>query len=131
MADNALRVVITGAGSGLGQALSAKFIEGGAVVFGVGRKAEKLEQTARLVNSSDFHPYVLFIRQFYLKFLFPHFIFILHPFRDVLLKPDDLQANCCIYSKAPNTFLLSSFYCTVANHLAFKPLLLFGRTFGL
>lgn len=46
-------VVITGAGSGLGQALSKAFYEQGSVIIGIGRSEDKLQQTAALIGDSD------------------------------------------------------------------------------
>ena len=49
-------VVITGAGSGLGQALALKFSEKGFKVHLLGRKVEKLKKTAaKLKNPSEIH----------------------------------------------------------------------------
>lgn len=50
--------VVTGAGSGLGQALAVELGQQGFVVAGLGRRAEALEQTRTLAPRGQFHPYV-------------------------------------------------------------------------
>lgn len=47
-------VVITGAGSGLGRELAIAFVKEDAIVIGLGRSIEKLEQTAVLINNKLF-----------------------------------------------------------------------------
>jgi len=47
-------VVITGAGSGLGKALSQAFSDRGATVIGLGRSIEKLEDTKTSIQSDNF-----------------------------------------------------------------------------
>jgi NADP-dependent 3-hydroxy acid dehydrogenase YdfG len=50
-------IVITGAGGGLGRALAAAFVEEGAIVVGLGRSIETLEETKLLINSKLFSFY--------------------------------------------------------------------------
>jgi citronellol/citronellal dehydrogenase len=45
---NGRSALVTGAGSGIGRAIALRLIELGMTVFGTGRRAEKLEETARL-----------------------------------------------------------------------------------
>lgn len=49
--------VITGAGSGLGQALALQLCQDGILVAGLGRHTETLEQTRQLAKPHMFHPY--------------------------------------------------------------------------
>jgi len=46
--------IVTGAGSGIGQAISQKIVENGHHVFGLGRDPKKLESTSRLVGAEHF-----------------------------------------------------------------------------
>lgn len=46
--------IVTGAGSGIGQAISEKIIAQGHQVFGLGRDSKKLEMTARKLGPSSF-----------------------------------------------------------------------------
>lgn len=46
--------IITGAGSGIGQAIAQKIVAQGHQVFGLGRDSKKLEATARLLGSKGF-----------------------------------------------------------------------------
>ncbi len=49
--------VVTGAGSGLGQALASRLCQSGIRVAGLGRRIETLEQTRHLAGSRMFYPY--------------------------------------------------------------------------
>lgn len=51
-------VMITGVGSGLGQALVKAFVEQGAVVVGVARREDSLSETRALVGADNFHDHV-------------------------------------------------------------------------
>ncbi len=51
--------VITGAGSGLGRALTLKLCEEGCHVVGLGRRSEALEQTRLTAAPQMFHPYTV------------------------------------------------------------------------
>jgi NAD(P)-dependent dehydrogenase (short-subunit alcohol dehydrogenase family) len=46
--------IVSGAGSGIGQAIATKIIENGHRVFGLGRDPRKLEQTARRLGAQNF-----------------------------------------------------------------------------
>jgi citronellol/citronellal dehydrogenase len=46
------RALVTGAGTGIGQAIAVRLAELGAAVFGVGRRPEPLAQTARLIGAA-------------------------------------------------------------------------------
>ncbi len=56
--------MITGVGSGLGQALARAFIEQGATVIGVARRQESLTETAALISANSFHGYVADVTDF-------------------------------------------------------------------
>jgi citronellol/citronellal dehydrogenase len=46
------RALVTGAGTGIGQAIAVRLAELGATVFGVGRRPEPLAETARLIGEA-------------------------------------------------------------------------------
>lgn len=46
--------VVTGAGSGIGQAIASKIVSHGHQVFGLGRDSKKLEATGRVLGSKNF-----------------------------------------------------------------------------
>lgn len=48
-------VLVTGAGSGFGRAMAKAFCDAGHLVFGIGRRNKKLEETA-LICGKNFHP---------------------------------------------------------------------------
>jgi len=57
------KVIVTGASSGIGRAISVELSRYGAIVILLGRDMERLDETASLIESEDSHTMVLDLRE--------------------------------------------------------------------